>query len=439
MNSQDLEISSQDQFACLSCHFDAELLLCTMLDFSVGRGALDVPGIVSAVLKSFDTERGRLLLLRSALFCRHALLFDAAMHEIIHGKLSSSTLRHDACKLITARGFDDRRRSAAAAAAAALPEASAINYACLKVLATGCCPLLTSFKLMCGFVINTPFVWSARFFDASGHTGRLTLAFAVHRCFGYLPALPQLRRDRVVEEHADCDDAEWSRVFRDIGLHENASLLESLFVKYLKVADRERCAETQESIIVAAATLWQRIGRIRITRRISHYAFNAETGRLKYVTGPRYRYGPGEGPVVSSCPLEALEAALLVYNLTRNAVEPALAASTLTCARNIQCLVAAGLPDNIFAHYTGLTVTETFGVQLVRYLLKGQQQTVLTHLFLKTALLSDPATVIALKAEYCSMAEGVSKLLLLRYLQPVLQTAESIACSEAKKQRLSTE
>ena len=143
--------------------------------------------------------------------------------------------------------------------------------------------------------------------------------------------------------------------------------------------------------------------------------------------------------MVSSCPLEALEAALLVYNLTRNAVEPALAASTLTCARNIQCLVAAGLPDNIFAHYTGLTVTETFGVQLVRYLLKGQQQTVLTHLFLKTALLSDPATVIALKAEYCSMAEGVSKLLLLRYLQPVLQTAESIACSEAKKQRLSTE
>jgi hypothetical protein len=229
-------------------------------------------------------------------------------------------------------------------------------------------------------------------------------------------------------------------VFRGVGVNENVTLMESLFVKYLKVVNRERCVATQELVMVSAATLWQRIARIRISKAISALAFDAGTCRLKHVTPERYMYGVDDDgtkhvAAVSSCPLEAFEAALLVFNLTRNTVAPPAAAATLNCARRIQALVAACAPENIFAHFTG-AASVPFGVELVCFLTHTGNKGLLAHLFLKTTLLCDSATVVALKTKYASMPDGDPKQLLFHFMRPLLQTAESIAtecASVAKK------
>ena len=427
-------------FSRLRCHFDAELVLCSILDLDGGSASLDISGLVAGFLTSFNTERGRLVLLRGALFCGHLALLKEVMREILTRETTSSKFRAEACRFIISNGFDDHRHSAAATKEGI----AAVQHECLKTLAEGSQPLLSSFKLMCGFVSIAPSaIWIASFFDAACNTGRLTLAFASHRCFGFLPVLTQLRHGLVVEELPDCDDVEWSVVFRGVGVHENVTLLESLFVKYLKLAEREHCGDARAAIMLAAATLWQRIGRIRITKAISHYAFDTVPCRAKYVTPCQYKYGSVDdrgGPAVSPCPLEAFEAALLAYNLTRNLVVPELAAAALNCTRRIQALAAASAPENIFAHFTG-AANVPFGVQLTSFLAKAGNQVLLAYLFLKTAFLCDSATVTALKATYSDMPDGQPpKLLLFQYMKPVLQTTESIslalASAASKKQKV---
>ena len=394
-------VLEDDRFAHLDSHFDAELLLCSILDAK--RNELDAGSLVRSFLTTFDTEKGCLCLLRGSLFCSNALVLEEVLREVRRRALPSPVL----CKTLVNNGFDDKKRSCVSTPAT-IQETERV---CIGVLAEDAA---LTFKLACSFARIAHARCIAALFDASSNAGRLVLAVACHRCFGFLPVLASLRREsNIVEETPHCDDAEWSSVFRGIGLQENTALLQRLFVKYVKLVDAEQSLEVRAALITAAAALWQRIGRIKITRDISRHVFDAATCRVKYAE-PSGEYG---------CALEAFEAAHLVFNLVRGTVASLKVIVSLTSCRKIQALVAAYVPENIFAHIEKVL---PFGVELVLFLANAGNRDLLTYLFVRTHLLNEPMLVAALKREFAALSEGDAKTLLSGHMRPLMSDSATV-------------